>query len=349
MEYPSLDKPRAGAFRFNTDSSQLEIYDGNQWTGVLATSPEQQTGGTRGLWGGGNTPTYFNNIQYVNISTTGNTVDFGDLNRVGNAMNAVSSRTRALYGGTFRPASGSSGSPYVADNVIDYVTISSTGNATNFGDLTVERSGAAPMQNSTRGLWGGGYRQDPTATFYDTIDYVTMASTGDAVDFGNFAQTQCYGLSGCSPTRGVHGRGYIGPGVKTNNIAYVTISTTGDAEDFGDTTTVDAGPTGTSSNAVRAVFWTSSYAPVTTDVMDYITIATLGNAIDFGDMNHISMNGSGACASSTRSVCGGGFDGGIQEELEYIQIMTTGNSVDFGDLHEARSQPGACSNGQGGL
>ena len=47
MEYPSLDTPTAGAFRFNTDSDQLEIYDGNQWTGVLATSPELQTGGTR--------------------------------------------------------------------------------------------------------------------------------------------------------------------------------------------------------------------------------------------------------------------------------------------------------------
>ena len=53
MEYPSLDKPKAGATRFNTDSSQLEIYDGNQWTGVLATSPEQQTGGTRGIVAGG--------------------------------------------------------------------------------------------------------------------------------------------------------------------------------------------------------------------------------------------------------------------------------------------------------
>ena len=56
MEYPSLDKPTAGAFRFNTDSSQMEIYDGNQWTGVLATSPNQQTGGTRALFGGGYNP-----------------------------------------------------------------------------------------------------------------------------------------------------------------------------------------------------------------------------------------------------------------------------------------------------
>ena len=56
MEYPSLDKPKAGAFRFNTDSSQLEIYDGNQWTGVLSSSPELRTGGGRGLSAGGNTP-----------------------------------------------------------------------------------------------------------------------------------------------------------------------------------------------------------------------------------------------------------------------------------------------------
>jgi hypothetical protein len=351
MEYPSYGTPPAGSIRFNTDSSKMEIYNGDKWWNIDSTSPAEQTGGTRGLWGGGNTPTYFNNIQYVNISTTGNTVDFGDLNRMGNAMEAVSSRTRALYGGTFRPAGGgSSGSPYTADNVIDYVTITSTGNATDFGDLTVARSSTAPMQNSTRGLWGGGYRQDPAATYYDTIDYVTMASTGNAVDFGNFAQTQAYGLSGCSPTRGVVGRGGIGPaGASTNNIEYITFSTTGNTSDFGDTTTADTGPQGTSSNAVRAVFWTSSYAPNTTDIIDYIMIATLGNAKDFGDLNHISMNGASACASSTRSVSGGGYDGGIQEELDYVQIMTTGNAVDFGNLHEARSQPGACSNGHGGL
>ena len=50
MEKPSLDTAKAGAMRFNTDSSQMEIYDGNQWTGILGTSPELQTGGTRGLF-----------------------------------------------------------------------------------------------------------------------------------------------------------------------------------------------------------------------------------------------------------------------------------------------------------
>ena len=64
MEYPSLDKPKAGAIRFNTDSSQMEIYDGNQWTGILATSTELQTGGTRGLIFGGEGSNPRNTIQF---------------------------------------------------------------------------------------------------------------------------------------------------------------------------------------------------------------------------------------------------------------------------------------------
>ena len=60
MEKPSLDTAKAGAMRFNTDSNQMEIYDGSQWTGILGDSPEFHTGqlngssgGTRGLWAGG--------------------------------------------------------------------------------------------------------------------------------------------------------------------------------------------------------------------------------------------------------------------------------------------------------
>ena len=78
MEKPSLDTAKAGAIRFNTDISQLEIYDGNQWTGILGTSPQQHTGGTRGLGAGGQP--YTDTIEYWNLSTTGNAQDFGDLN-----------------------------------------------------------------------------------------------------------------------------------------------------------------------------------------------------------------------------------------------------------------------------
>ena len=76
MEHPSLDTAKAGAMRFNTNSRQLEIYDGNQWTGILATSAQQNTGSTRGLFGGGETPSLTDRIDFINVDTTGNATDF---------------------------------------------------------------------------------------------------------------------------------------------------------------------------------------------------------------------------------------------------------------------------------
>ena len=354
-EQPPEEPTPVGAFRFNTDSLKLEYYDGNQWVNVTTDSPEQNTGAPRGLFGGGNTPTYFNNIQFISISTTGNAADFGDLPTKGNGMSGVSSRTRGLFCGAFRPASGgSSGSPYVSDNKIEFVTFSSTGNGTDFGDMTVARSSQLMMASSTRGVIAGGdVRSNPAGTDapVNTIDFITMASTGNALEFGDASDAIRNASTGSSSTRGV----MMGPQrgapstSNSNTMEYITIATTGDSVDFGDTTTADSSAVGILSNAVRAIRFTSSYAPNTDDVIDYVTIATLGDSIDFGDLNHISMNGAGGCASSTRAVAGGGFDGGIAEELDYVQIMTLGNAVDFGNLAEARSQPGACSNSHGGL
>ena len=124
MEKPSLDTAKAGAMRFNTDSSQMEIYDGNQWTGILATSPEIQTGGTRGLRLGGNTVDV---IDYFNIDTTGNAIDFGNLTGSRGATGqGFASRVRGFQAGGYN-------SGY--KNNIDFFIIPTTGNASDFGDL----------------------------------------------------------------------------------------------------------------------------------------------------------------------------------------------------------------------
>ena len=79
IENPSLDKPTSGSIRFNTDSSKLEIYDGNAWFEIDATSPEQQTGGTRGVVAGGyNGSATKSDIDFMNIDSTGNAIDFGN-------------------------------------------------------------------------------------------------------------------------------------------------------------------------------------------------------------------------------------------------------------------------------
>ena len=67
-------------------------------------------------------------------------------------------------------------------NVIDYITIASTGNAIDFGDAQISSQYRAGATNSTKGIIMGG-RQNPAA--YNTIDKITIASTGNATDYGD--------------------------------------------------------------------------------------------------------------------------------------------------------------------
>jgi hypothetical protein len=73
-------------------------------------------------------------------------------------------------------AGGFSGS---AKNTIDYVTIATTGNATDFGDLYTSRSSVGGCSNGTRALFGGGNSTT------NIIQYVTIQTTGNATDFGD--------------------------------------------------------------------------------------------------------------------------------------------------------------------
>ena len=76
-EKPSLNTAPAGSIRFNTDSSKMEIYNGEQWWEIDATSPEEQTGGTRGLFAGGYTvPSVDNDFDFYNVYTIGTALDF---------------------------------------------------------------------------------------------------------------------------------------------------------------------------------------------------------------------------------------------------------------------------------
>ena len=63
-----------------------------------------------------------------------------------------------------------------------FITIASTGNTSDFGDLTVARAGGAGLSDSTKTLFCGG---DTPAPGSSTVDFVFTASTGNAVDFGD--------------------------------------------------------------------------------------------------------------------------------------------------------------------
>lgn len=235
-------------------------------------------------------------------------------------------------------------------NVISYISIATTGNAIDFGDLTVSRADLGACGSSTRGLFIGGFT--PPGTRQNVIDYVTFASPGNATDFGD-ATVANQGVAACSSSvRGVFGGGYNGA-ESSNVINYVTLASVGNATDFGDLT-VARSQTASCSSPTRGIF-AGGYRPGVTyyNVIDYITIATAGNAVDFGDT--VSTGGLTAIrqmagfSSSTRGVFAGGTynpdEGGSKTNtIQYITIASTGNATDFGDLASAIHGAAACSN-----
>ena len=333
MEYPSLDTAKAGAIRFNTDSSQMEIYDGNQWTGIEATSPELQTGVTRAVLAGGYSPGGVNTMDYFNVDVPGNAIDFGDLTTSQYYGAGFSSRTHGFVAGNHSPS-----------NKIERWVFASTGSSADYSDLSQTRSEAAAMSNSTRGVIAGGGRSD--------IEYITMSSTATGVNFGNLAHGNTIRYSnGCgNSTRGIIYDGVLSPNTATNVIEYVTISTLGNASDFGDYSVNDGDGPFSCSNATRSVRAGGGF-PSGTDTIDFIEIATLGNSVDFGDLTYSRYSADGV-ASPTRACFAGGANVpslGYLNNIDYVQFAKKANAVDFGNLTDGRNYLSGATNGHGGL
>ena len=356
-ERPSDCPP--GSIRFNTDSSHLEYWNGLVWLEFEASNVElghnntatdifaagDSAGlGTRALFGGGYAPGDVNTIDYISVSSFGDAIDFGDLIQKRRPGGAVSSSTRSVFwaGRTGPP-------PFEPTNVIDFVTISSTGNAQDFGDNATKLQFGVAVGNATRGVYGGGYEASPLSDVTNSLYYITIASTGDSVDFGDVSSGYHHLGAGCaSAVRGIFAAGRDeNPAGPINTIDFITISTLGNTLEFGDLTTIRFGFSGCS-NAVRGVFGGGSItAPSVskTNVIDFITIASTGNATDFGDRTIADFYNGAAC-SPTRAV----FSGDYQVvTMDAVEIMTTGNAVDFGDLTQGRLQNAGTSNGHGGL
>ena len=100
-------------------------------------------------------------------------------------MSDCSSPTRGLFGGG-NGAENTAGNK----NEIEYITISSTGNVTDFGDLTSVKYVMAAGSSHLRGVFAGGI----SSSELDVIEYVTIATTGDVTDFGNLTVGR-YGLT----------------------------------------------------------------------------------------------------------------------------------------------------------
>ena len=341
-EQPPEEPTPAGAFRFNTDTAKLEYYDGNQWVNVTTDSPEQNTGGTRGLLQiGYDAPSYRNVMDFVTISSTGDAQDFGDLTtRRGNGAFTFASRTRAIFGNGYESPTNTS------TNVIDFFTIASKGDGTDFGDALKKVEGAIGVSDSTRGIHSFGFQRTDWQ-YQSDLQVTTIATTGSTIDTGFDATVQHGSGGSCgSPVRGIFAGGNPG-GI--NVISYISIQTLGTTADFGDLTGSEA--PSMASNAVRGIYFAGEVTPGTnTNAIDFITIASLGNAQDFGDSTYVAKSHM-STASPTRAIqAGGGNPSTALANIDFVTIMTTGNAADFGDLTSGGRGSGAAnSNGHGGL
>ena len=227
--------------------------------------------------------------------------------------------------GTRMLAGGGDTAPATYTNQIDFLTISTLGDAEEFGDLTTASTGAGGSASRTRGLFTN-RRVSGSPAYTNEIDFVTIASTGDAQDFGDSTVANGYNKALSSQIRSL-GLAYS----SINSINYVTIATTGNAVDFGDQSGVLEGG-GTCASSTRGVLAGGGNI----QRMDYVTIMTTGDAKDFGDLSATVTSGTGL-SNSTRGVFKIGFQSGFTNALEYITIATLGNSTDFGDALNVNS------------
>ena len=344
----------AGTLRFNTDIGTLEVYRGDSigWEQIQKRE-NQYLGGDSG-----------NSV--ITTSTNSNR----------------GTGVRGLFAGGFISPTGTA-----RTNIIDYITISTLGDASDFGDRTHQSDTCACAASSTRGVIAGGYAGSET----DVIEFVTISSTGDALDFGDLENNR-RNRDGCGDSvRGLFGGGYP----TSAAIDYLIFASLGDSKDFGDLTLLRYN-TGALSSTTRGVIAGGNAAPSysVTNIIDFVTIRTTGNATDFGDLTGTGSGQFAATSNSTRGVIGisnsnaidfltiatlgdsldfgdasynlgsaasagsstrAVFAGGgaspapLTNSMDFVEILTTGNGLDFGDLTDGRQRLGGFSNGHGGL
>ncbi len=249
-------------------------------------------GNFRGICTGGRTPSVINVIEYIHFASTGNGADFGDLTSARLMVKSINNLTRGVTGSGATPSN---------SNVIDFITIQTLGNAVDFGDLTVARSRTGATQSPTRGVWGGGFVDGSPAVLSNVLDFIEIASTGNATDFGDLATATSYSSAYGSQVSGM---------------------------------------------------WGGGATPSNTTKIEKINFGSLGNATNFGNLRTARGGPGGATANSTKGIYAGGENpSGTTwlNEIETESLTSSGTGVDFGDLSRAKSALAAASQAHGGL
>ena len=225
---------------------------------------------------------------------------------------------------------------------MEFINLNTSGSFQEFGELIIESRHTVAMSSRTRGLIKHGY--DSPVGNVNNIDYITIASAGNAIDFGDTTYAAWGAGTFSSSTVGIVGGG-TGP---LNTMCYVTIATTGDALDFGDLSDQYRHTIGYAS-PTRGIMGTGDASPATAMLsnFDSITIASSGGGTDFGDICY-GARAVSACSNTTRGVWMGGYKnspqgGMVITEIDNTTIASGGQAIKFGTLPTARSHSRSAS------
>ena len=181
-------------------------------------------------------------------------------------------------------------------------------------------------------------------------DYITIATQGNAIEFGDTNSIYAQGCCADS-TRGLFAGGDT---PATQDIDFVTIASTGTYADSGSNLTGCQQYSTGLSNGTRGVF-AGGFNPGYLNVIEFVTIQSLGDANDFGDLSAQKF-GMASCSNPTRGLYMGGSVSGTENDpanqqiiIDFVTFSSTGNAQDFGDLSEKRAQSAAGSNSIRGI
>ena len=267
---------------------------------------------------------YFDGNQWVNITTRSPESETGG--------------TRAVMALSYYAPS------YRSD--ISFFNIDTTGNALDFGNFSDPKgNGSSSAASSTRGIFAGGLTTPAVST--NRIDFVTIASQGDAQDFGDL-------IAKTEGSRGVNDgvRMISAFGFDRSDWSYkldfqvTTIASTGSTVDTGFDPIENQTFCGHCGSHTRGIFGGGS-APSQKNNITYLTIATLGSNADFGDLTTIGGEGNTMASNAVRGInfSGSSDSQGHNNVIDFITLATLGNALDFGDssvlnrIHTASSSP----------
>lgn len=335
--------PSNGAVWWDTANSALKVYANSAWLtvtlGVIPPGPAYF--GDRMVSSYGNlssSPWQSNEIKYYDLTAnSGSTSSFGNLSAARGYISSASGEGRGLFIGG---ASNSVGEV----NIIEYVTIASASNVTDFGDMSGTTGyllGSA--SNGLKCIYS--LNAGPASGYTNgSIQEVTIATAGNATAWsGTLTVSRKSGAAASDGTKGFFMGGTTNYSDTKNEIDYVTIATDANATDWGDLGTGrrHCSGCGNTERILVAAGEDSNGNRLTS--IEYINPASASNASSFGNLVGGYYYGYAACSETKAVFSNGSHSSGYSQMMQIVTIANTGNASNWGNSGAASIGGAACS------